>query len=110
MALKIAMLAAAAALSAGAAQAASIEIRDAVVRVTVIPEDRSDVRVEIVRPNAQLPLNVFTSGDRTVIDGDLRHRIRDCDREGPNARIKVRGVGTVAWDEMPQLVIHAPRS
>jgi hypothetical protein len=110
MGLKVAMLAAVAALSAGAAQAASIEIRDAVVRVTVIPEDRSDVRVEVVRPNAQLPLDISTSGDRTVIDGDLRHRVRDCDREGPNARVKVRGIGAVTWDEMPQLVIRTPRS
>src|SRR5437868_5820972 len=110
MALKIALLAAAAALTAGTASAAVIDIRDAVVRVTVIPEARNDVAVEIVRPNGQLPLSVSTLGDRTIIDGGLHHDIRDCSRDGPNARVKVRGVGTVSWDEMPQIVIRAPRA
>jgi len=106
---QIVLLAAAAALSGGAAQAASVEIKDAVVRVTVIPEDRTDVGVEIIRPNAELPLSVRTFGDRTVIDGDLDHRIRNCDG-GERPRIAVRGVGRVGWDEMPQVVIRAPRN
>ena len=110
MALKIALLAAAAALTAGTAGAAVIDIRDAVVRVTVIPEARNDVAVEVVRPNGQLPLRVSTLGDRTIIDRGLHHDIRDCSRDGPNARVKVRGVGTVSWDEMPQIVIRAPRA
>ena len=60
MRLDIALLAATAVvLSAGAAQAAvSVEIRDAAARVTIVPEDRSDVRVEVVTPNAKLPLTV----------------------------------------------------
>jgi hypothetical protein len=110
MALKIALLAAAAAVTAGAASAATIEIRDAVVRVTVIPEDRRDVLVQVVRPHAELPLNISTVGDRTVIDGNLDRAIRNCDREGPNAHIRVRGVGNVSWEEMPQIVIRAPRA
>eukprot|EP01035_Chromulina_nebulosa_P060065 gene60065-82174_t len=44
-------IAAAAVMAAGAAQAASIEIRDAVARVTVVPEARSDIKVEVTRPN-----------------------------------------------------------
>ena len=43
-------MAAAAASPRGAAHAASVEIRDAVARVTVVPEDRADVRVEIITP------------------------------------------------------------
>lgn len=95
---------------AGAAQAASVEIRDAVARVTVIPEDRTDVRVEVTAPNPRLPLTIRTLGDRTVIDGDLDRRIRDCHGRGERQKIKVRGVGDVAHADTPQVVIRTPRN
>lgn len=110
MTLKIALIAAAAAFSASAAQAASVQIQDAVARITVVPEDRNDIKVEIVRPHAELPLTVRTSGGHTVIDGDLHRRIRDCDGMGSRPRVKVRGVGRVDFEDMPQIVIHTPRA
>jgi hypothetical protein len=110
MGLRIALLAAAAAaLTAGAAQAAVVEFNDAVARVTIIPEARSDVRVEIVKPNGDLPLRVTTSGDRTVITGDLGSRLRDCNGRGETRKVRIRGVGSVDWSEMPQLVVRTPR-
>jgi hypothetical protein len=105
----IVMLAAAAALSAGAAQAASVEIRDAVVRVTVIPEARSDVRVEVTSPNSKLPLAIRTEGDRTIVDGGLEHRIRSCNGSGEKRSVRLRGLGAVGWNETPQIVIRTPR-
>ena len=42
-------LALAMALASGAANAATREIKDAVARVTVIPEARSDIKVEVTR-------------------------------------------------------------
>jgi hypothetical protein len=105
----MAILAVAAAFSASAANAASVEIRDAVARVTIVPQDRSDIRVEIVRPHPELPLSVSVSGDRTLIDGGLGRRIHDCNGMGGNARVSVRGVGKVPYDEMPQVVIYTPR-
>ena len=111
MRLQIAMLAASAAvLSAGAAQAASIEIKDAVARVTVVPEDRSDIKIEVTRPNARLPLTVRTLGDRTILDGDLDRKIRSCRSSGAKASVEVRGAGDFSYDEMPQVVIHTPRN
>lgn len=110
MRLSTIILAAAAVLAASAAQAASVEIRDAVARVTVVPQDRSDIRVEIVRPHLELPLSVSVSGDRTVIDGGLRRRIHDCNGMGANARVRVRGVGKVSYADMPQIVIYTPRA
>lgn len=110
MRLPIAAIAATVLLTGGAAQAASIEIKDALVRVTVIPEDRADVRVDVVRPNAELPLTVRAFGDRTVIDGGLARRLRGCNGLGEKRSIRVRGVGAVRWDEIPQVVIHAPRA
>lgn len=109
MGLRIALLAAAAALTAGAAQAATVEFDDAVVRVTVIPEARADVRVEVIRPNAELPLRVSTSGDRTIISGDLGSRLRDCNGKGETRKVRIRGLGSVDWSEMPQVVIRTPR-
>jgi hypothetical protein len=103
------LLAAGAALTAGAAQAASVEIRDAVARVTVVPENRSDVRVEVVSPHAQLPIQVRTEGSRTIVDGGLRKRIRDCDRDQDKGRVRVQDVGDVRWDEVPRIVIRTPR-
>lgn len=106
----IGLAAAAAGAWAGAAQAASVEIKDAVARVTVIPEDRSDVRVEVTQPNPRLPLTIRTLGERTVIDGGLDRRIRDCHGRGERQRIRVRGVGEVAHAETPQVVIRTPRN
>lgn len=110
MRLQIVLLAAGAALAASSAQAASVEIRDAVARVTVVPEDRSDVKVEVVRANSRVPLTVRTlPGGRTIVDGDLDRRIRNCRGVFGKAVVTVRDVGDVAWDEMPQVVIHTPR-
>jgi len=94
---------------AGGAQAATVEIKDAVARVTVVPEARTDVRVEILANNPRLPLEVRTLGGRTVVDGGLRRRIRNCRGPAANPRVVVAGVGEVGWREMPQLVVHVPR-
>lgn len=109
MRLQMLLLAATAALSAGAAQAATVEIKDAVARVTVIPEDRKDIKIEVTRPNGQLPLTVRTFGDRTILDGDLDRKIHNCRSSGETSWVDVRGVGKVSWAEMPQVVIHTPR-
>jgi hypothetical protein len=111
MRLKIALLAAAAALAtAGAANAASVEFRDAVARVTVIPEDRADVKVEIIKANPRLPLQVRSEGSRVVIDGDLRRQIRDCHHREDRPSVYVRGVGDFRAEDMPQVVVHTPKS
>ncbi|WP_372785590.1 hypothetical protein [Phenylobacterium sp.] len=108
----IALLAAAAALTtAGAAAAApSVEIRDAVVRVTVIPEDRADVKVEILTTNSKLPLEVRTQGSETIISGNLWHRIHDCHSRGDHPTAWVGGIGIVDFKDMPQVVIRTPKA
>lgn len=110
MRLSMALTAAAAAFSmAGAASAASVDVKDAVARVTVIPENRSDIKVEIIAPNARLPLQVRSLGDRVIVDGDLDRKIRNCRGSGEARIVEVRGVGDIAWREMPQVVIRTPR-
>ncbi|MBX3481806.1 MAG: DUF2807 domain-containing protein [Caulobacter sp.] len=102
----------AAATTAGAAQAAgpSVDIRNAVARVTVVPSDRADVEVVIRTPNAKLPLRIDRRGDRVIVNGDLKwNKIRSCRGSGNEASVEVRGVGKVGWDEMPQITIYTPR-
>ena len=82
------LAAAAAILSAGAAQAATrARSSDAVARVTVVPEDRSDITVEVIAPNPKLPLHrLARRASATIIDGDLDRRIRNCNGGGRRHR------------------------
>jgi hypothetical protein len=101
---------AAATLATGAASAApSVEVKDAVARVTVIPENRPDIKIEVIQANPRLPLEVRTFAGRTVVDGGLRRSIRDCHGRGEGVMVRVRGVGDVSWRDLPQIVIHTPR-
>jgi hypothetical protein len=110
MRVSMAFLAACAAMTAaGVANAATVEVRDAVARVTVVPEDRSDVKVEFLRTHDKLPITVRTEGDRTIIDGDLGKRVFRCNNIGKSPKIGVRGVGDIRTDDMPHIVIRAPR-
>lgn len=115
MRLAIALAAAAAALvgvgAAGAAAAGpSVEIRDAVARVTIVPEDRSDVKVEMLTTNGALPLEVRNEGSTTVVTGNLAHRINDCHGNHDHPSAWVRGVGEIRYEDMPQVVIHTPKA
>jgi hypothetical protein len=112
MRLAITIFAAAGALAAAstAAAAPSVEIRDAIARVTVVPEDRADVRVEMITTNGSLPLEVRTAGTQTVISGDLAHRITDCRTRGDHPTAWVRGLGRIEYADMPQVVIHTPKA
>ena len=109
MRLETGMIALVAALAAGSAQSATVEIREAVARVTVIPEARSDIKIQIIRPNGSLPLTVRTMGDHTILDGNLDRRIRNCRSSGTSSSVDVRGAGNIGWQDMPQVVIRTPR-
>jgi hypothetical protein len=112
MRLAVAFLAAVTTAAAGAASAAdapSVELRDVVARVTVIPEDRADIKVELLATHPKLPLQVSTAGGRTIVDGGLEHRIRDCDRSGEHPSAVVSGLGRVDAQAMPNIAIRTPR-
>jgi hypothetical protein len=97
------------AMAAGGAHAASVEVKDAVARVVVIPEARSDIKVEFLTTNPALPLKVRSMGDRVIVDGDLNRRIRSCHSNGNTVRVRVSGVGDVAYQDIPQIVIRTPK-
>lgn len=95
------------AATAAAAQAASVEVKDAVARVTLIPEDRTDVKVEFLSTNPRLPLEVRSLAGRTIIDGGLDRRIGGC--RGVGGDVQVKRLGAVSFREIPQVVIRTPR-
>jgi hypothetical protein len=97
-------------LAAGRAAAASVEIRDAAAQVTVVPEDRADVRVEFLTRDPRLPFKV-KQGRRTIVDGGLKgSRIRSCHGSGASAIVSVAGVGELPLAALPRIVVHTPRN
>lgn len=95
-------------LAAAAAAEPAVEIRNAAVRVTVIPEARQDVKVQVVTTNAALPLTVRNELDHVVVDGHLRHRIGGCSTMFGKTMVRIRGVGQVPLDNLPQIVVRTP--
>ncbi|WGM38805.1 DUF2807 domain-containing protein [Caulobacter sp. NIBR1757] len=102
------------AATAGAASAKDREprvvIKNAVARVTVVPQDRADVQVVVKTHDPRLVLTVEKRGDRTIIDGDLKwNKIRNCRGTAETASADVRDVGTVQYKDMPEVIIYTPR-
>jgi hypothetical protein len=97
-------------LSAGAACAApTVQIDNAVVRVIISPEPRSDIKVDIVKTNPRLPLRVWTFLGQTHVDGGfVGRRANDCRGPVTHPSAYVSGVGEVGADAMPMIVIHTP--
>ncbi|HEX4740080.1 MAG TPA: DUF2807 domain-containing protein [Caulobacteraceae bacterium] len=92
----------------GAATAAEVIIHDAAMRVTVIPEARSDVSVETVRSNPRFHITFTRIGDDISIDGGLGLRPRHCGGFFGRPGIVVWGIGRVPYEALPQLVIRTP--
>lgn len=103
---------------AGVAHAGEVEIRNAVARVVVIPEDRTDIAVEIEHGSSGLDrLTVTRRGADVIIDGGLsRNAVRNCTsgpanarQPGEGARVEVRGHGTLNVSDTPLVVVRTPR-
>lgn len=111
---------------ASAACAQSVKIEDAVARVVVIPENRSDVGVEIVPGKSSLPsLQVRRVGNRVEIDGQLGARRyglgrntsnmrcssgnSEASQPGMGAEVNVSGHGRIALEDAPLIVLRTPR-
>lgn len=101
-----------------------VEIDNAVARVAVVVEDRTDIAVEIEQGTSGLPaLRVTRDGANVRIDGGLRRRglfggssIRNC-RSGPEggqpgagASVEVRNLGRVNLSDAPLIVVRTPRA
>ena len=107
--LALMVLGAAAAAGGAAGAATRVEVSQAVARVTVLPEDRADVVVDLVRANPRLPLSIARVGDTVRVQGRVGGWGTNCHAWLGRPSVHVWGVGDVRWDDMPQIVVHAPR-
>ena len=95
--------------------APQIEIRGAVARVVISPQPRPDITAQIIMGDPRLRLKVRRHGGKLIIDGGIkRDRIHGCQAHaGPDGRMtgeaRIGGLGQVAWGQMPQILISAPR-
>jgi hypothetical protein len=93
------------AAAAGSATAGpGVIIHDAAARVTVIPDARNDVSVEVVRSNPHFRITVTKIGDDVSVDGGLGFRGHNCRNKG----VSVWGVGFVPYQDLPQIVVRTP--
>ena len=94
--------------ASAAVAAPSVGIDNAVARVTISPEPRADVRVDVIRANPRLPLRVWSFAGKTYVDGGLSGRLRGCGLRGGQPVARVLGLPDSGFDVMPQVVIHTP--
>jgi hypothetical protein len=83
-----------------------LEVRHAALRLTVTPEDRQDFSIEINNPGHVPMPTVSIDDDHVVIDGHLSSRIQRCTEAGA----QTRGYGEVTFEQMPEVIVHAPRA
>ena len=96
-------------MAAGAASAEpSLEIQHAAVNVVIMPENRTDVVVEVRKANANLPLYITKVGDSVVVDGHLLPMFTQCHGSGPNLRAMIFGKGDYGVDDLPQIIVRTP--
>jgi hypothetical protein len=96
-------------VATAAAAEPSFEIKQAVARVTIVPEDRADIVAEVVRSNDKFPLSVSRMGDQVVVDGHLGWRSVNCNSLFGRRQVTVMGLGTVNDSDMPMVVVRTPR-
>jgi hypothetical protein len=105
----LALAATATAASAGDREP-RVVIKNAVARVTVVPQDRADVQVVVKTHDPRLVLTVEKKGDRTIVDGDLKwNKIRNCRGTHETGSADVKDMGTIQWKDMPEVIIYTPR-
>jgi len=99
---------------AGIASAQAVEFRNVSARVTILPEDRADVKVIILKTNPNLPLRIEQGfGNRTIVRGAEWFGLfwgahADCNFDNGTPSTMVPRVGAVAYDDLPQIVVRVP--
>ena len=88
-----------------------LRVRNAVAVLNVVPEDRTDIVLEIANPGRLAMPTARLDGDALIIDGGIAHRrIHDCRRVGGAYEVSVGGVGDVTLAQMPVITVHVPRA
>lgn len=99
-------------LAPGAAQnfpASALELRDAVVWLEVIPEDRNDLQIE-VSGGAELPvLKAALQNGVLILDGELDASSWSCNENDGERVIRVDG-RSMRMEDAQRVVVRAPRT
>lgn len=96
-------------LAAGVADAAPVlDIRNAAVRVVIVPEARADIDIKVLKANPKLPLFIGDMAGATILDGHLSPWFLNCHGRGVGLRAMILGRGEFSYDELPQVIIRTP--
>lgn len=90
--------------------AAVLEVRDAAARLTIVPEDRADIAVEVSGGGGLPALKAGLENGALVIDGELDNQVRSCNRNNDAWTIQVEHLGPVRLESAPQITVRAPRA
>ena len=99
-------------LAPAPARAASVELKGVYANLTVIPEDRADVAVDVRASDGKLPLpRVTRNGGDVVVDGGLGP-VHECPGMGPGIDhgVFLHGRGWTPAASAVTIVVHSPRS
>lgn len=98
-----------AALVSGAPAAAEpgLQIRNAAIRLTVIPEDRADILVEPARLDGMAPVTVSRQGDQVIVEG--RAVAVACWGGAGASGVRLGWLVPVPEASLPHIVVHMPR-
>jgi hypothetical protein len=91
-----------------ASAAATVDIRNAALEVTVIPEARSDVAVTVVKTYGKLPVKVTRDGQGVRIDGGVNRFGLNCHSGMGWRGVSAWGRGDVRDSDLPRVVIRTP--
>ena len=88
-----------------------LKIRNAVALVKIIPEDRTDISVEVSNSGRLVMPTVKVEGAEVIIDGAIAsRRIHDCHGSGQAMSVDVRGIGEVTGAQAPMITARVPRA
>lgn len=90
--------------------ATQLEVRDAAARLTIVPEDRTDIAVEVTGGDGLPALQAALENDALVIDGELDGRFRSCNQSNDRWTIQLQGIGPTSLESAPRILVRAPRS
>lgn len=90
--------------------AREVQLRDIAANVRIVPENRTDVAVNIVNSGPLPPTQLRVSGRRLVVDGRLRGQIQSCRIGEGGLSVTTRRNGRVEGAQTPTITLRVPQA
>lgn len=87
-----------------------VQLRDVAAIVRVRPENRTDVAVSISHAGPLRAPRIRATGNRVVIDGNMRRQIRSCRVDGQNFEVVTSRNGRLQNAQLPTIELRVPQS